>query len=122
MSMTVPSDSPQQQLAQLLSALTQPDTQTIRHAEQAMKPLLKDPRCVPALVEILKGTGPSGQQVSVFFRVCMCILLLMNLCILLLMNVCILWLMMGEKMESSFGCGLESFVLLWNYSHIKIFS
>jgi hypothetical protein len=65
MAMTVPSDSPQQQLAQLLAALTQPDTQTIRHAEQAMKPLLKDPRSVPALVEILKGTGPSGQQVSV---------------------------------------------------------
>jgi len=44
-------------LASLLLALTQPDTETIRQAEVSLKPLLKDPRCVPALVEVLKGRG-----------------------------------------------------------------
>jgi len=43
------------QLAALLAVLTQPDTEAIRQAEQALKPLLKDPRCVPALVDILKA-------------------------------------------------------------------
>ena len=43
------------QLSNLLSVLTQPDTEAIRQAELALKPLLKDPRCVPALVEILKA-------------------------------------------------------------------
>jgi len=35
--------------------LTQPDTEAIRQAEIALKPILKDPRSVPALVEILKA-------------------------------------------------------------------
>ncbi|CAJ1958602.1 unnamed protein product [Cylindrotheca closterium] len=43
------------QLSALLAVLTQPDTEAIRQAEVALKPLLKDPRCVPALVEILKS-------------------------------------------------------------------
>jgi len=43
------------QLASLLAVLSQPDTQAIRQAEIALKPLLKDPRCVPFLVEILKS-------------------------------------------------------------------
>lgn len=43
------------QLANFLAVLTQPDTEAIRQAELALKPLLKDPRCVPALVEILKS-------------------------------------------------------------------
>jgi hypothetical protein len=43
------------QLATLLAVLSQPDTEAIRQAEVALKPLLKDPRCVPALVEILKA-------------------------------------------------------------------
>jgi HEAT repeat protein len=43
------------QLASLLAVLTQPDTEGIRQAEIALKPFLKDPRCVPALVEILKS-------------------------------------------------------------------
>ena len=51
------------QLANLLGVLTQPDTEAIRQAEQALKPLLKDPRCVPALVEILKA---KTTQVSPF--------------------------------------------------------
>ena len=51
------------QLASLLGVLTQPDTEAIRQAEQALKPLLKDPRCVPALVEILKA---KTSQVSPF--------------------------------------------------------
>lgn len=51
--MTLSADAAQ--LANLLAALTQPDTEAIRQAELALKPLLKDPRCVPALVEILKS-------------------------------------------------------------------
>lgn len=42
-------------MASLLTALTQPDTEAIRQAEIALKPILKDPRSVPALVEILKA-------------------------------------------------------------------
>lgn len=42
-------------MATLLVLLTQPDTEAIRQAELALKPILKDPRCVPALVEILKA-------------------------------------------------------------------
>eukprot|EP00535_Pseudo-nitzschia_heimii_P006126 CAMPEP_0197184934 /NCGR_PEP_ID=MMETSP1423-20130617/10893_1 /TAXON_ID=476441 /ORGANISM="Pseudo-nitzschia heimii, Strain UNC1101" /LENGTH=1071 /DNA_ID=CAMNT_0042635885 /DNA_START=109 /DNA_END=3324 /DNA_ORIENTATION=- len=42
-------------MANLLTALTQPDTEAIRQAEIALKPILKDPRSVPALVEILKA-------------------------------------------------------------------
>ena len=42
-------------LATLLAALSQPDTEAIRQAEVALKPLLKDPRCVPAIVEIIKA-------------------------------------------------------------------
>ena len=42
-------------MASLLTALTQPDTDAIRQAEIALKPILKDPRSVPALVEILKA-------------------------------------------------------------------
>jgi hypothetical protein len=51
------------QLGILLSVLTQPDTEAIRQAELALKPLLKDPRSVPALVEILKS---KDTQVSRF--------------------------------------------------------
>jgi len=51
--MTLSADA--SQLSQLLAALTQPDTAAIRQAEVALKPLLKDPRSVPALVEILKA-------------------------------------------------------------------
>lgn len=42
-------------MAAMLTALTQPDTEAIRQAEIALKPVLKDHRCVPALVEILKA-------------------------------------------------------------------
>lgn len=42
-------------MANMLTSLTQPDTDAIRQAEVALKPVLKDPRCVPALVEILKA-------------------------------------------------------------------
>jgi len=59
--MTLSADA--SQLANLLAVLTQPDTQAIRQAEQALKPLLKDPRSVPALVEILKS---KESQVSVY--------------------------------------------------------
>lgn len=52
-----------QQLANLLAVLSQPDTEAIRQAELALKPLLKDPRSVPALVEILKA---KETQVRIF--------------------------------------------------------
>jgi hypothetical protein len=45
------------QLAALLVNLTQPDTQAIRNAEQALKPILKNPNCVPALYEVLSARG-----------------------------------------------------------------
>ncbi len=49
-------------LASLLLALTQPDTEGIRNAEATLKPLLKNPNCIPALFEILFARGA---QVSV---------------------------------------------------------
>lgn len=45
------------QMASLMLALTQPDTATIRQAEIALKPILKDARSIPALLEVLKGRG-----------------------------------------------------------------
>jgi len=54
-------------MAALLAALTQPDTEAIRQAEVALKPILKDPRCVPALVEILKAKDtqpPANRHVA----------------------------------------------------------
>ena len=42
-------------MAGLLTALTQPDTEAIRQAEVALKPILKDARSIPALVEIVKA-------------------------------------------------------------------
>ena len=57
------------QLSNLLAVLTQPDTEAIRQAELALKPLLKDPRCVPALVEILKA---KDSQVSTLCAVTSC--------------------------------------------------
>ena len=59
------------QLATFLAALSQPDTEAIRQAELALKPLLKDPRCVPALVEILKAkeTQVSSQSCQYHFFV-----------------------------------------------------
>jgi len=51
------------QLAVLLVNLTQPDTQIIRNAEAQLKPLLKNPNCIPALYEILSA---SQTQVSEF--------------------------------------------------------
>ena len=44
-------------MASLMLALTQPDTETIRQAEVALKPILKDARSVPALLEVIKGRG-----------------------------------------------------------------
>ena len=42
-----------QQVAALLTALTQPDTNTIRQAEQALKPVLKDPSSMQLLWQII---------------------------------------------------------------------
>lgn len=45
------------QMATYLAALTQPDTNIIRQAELALKPILKNPQCVPAMVEVVKAQG-----------------------------------------------------------------
>ena len=44
-------------LATLLSALSNPNTNAIREAEAELKPILKDPRSVPALMEVLSTGG-----------------------------------------------------------------
>ena len=44
-------------ISQLLTALTQPNTEAIRAAEHALKPLLKDPRCVASLLTVLKSAA-----------------------------------------------------------------
>lgn len=54
-----------QQLAALLAGLTQPDTNTIRNAEKALKPVLKNPACIPALMEILKTQNGDPSTVPV---------------------------------------------------------
>ena len=59
-------------MASLLAALTQPDTEAIRQAEVALKPFLKDPRCVPALVEILKAKETQVRCGCIC--ICICIL------------------------------------------------
>ena len=53
--MTSPEDIAQ--MASLMLALTQPDTETIRQAELALKPILKDARSIPALLEVIKARG-----------------------------------------------------------------
>lgn len=45
-------------MAALLQALSNPNTEAIRAAEAELKPILKDPRSVPALIEILSTGGP----------------------------------------------------------------
>ena len=55
------------QMASLMLALTQPDTETIRQAELALKPILKDARSIPALLEVIKARG---NYVSFLLRRC----------------------------------------------------
>jgi HEAT repeat protein len=50
-------------LATLLVALTQPDTNAIREAEVALKPILKDARSIPALMEVLEARGTQPDAV-----------------------------------------------------------
>lgn len=42
-----------EQLVQCLKALTQPDTNTIRQAEAQLKPVLKNPQCMPILWQVV---------------------------------------------------------------------
>ena len=49
------------QMANYLAALTQPDTNIIRQAEVALKPILKQPQCVPAMVEVIKAQGTQNE-------------------------------------------------------------
>jgi len=51
--MSLPLSSDANQLAVLLTTLTQPNTEAIRHAETLLKPILKDARSVSPLVEVL---------------------------------------------------------------------
>ncbi|KAL7577307.1 hypothetical protein ACA910_002046 [Epithemia clementina (nom. ined.)] len=44
-------------LVSLLTALTQPDTNTIRQAESALKPILKNPACMTPLWQIIADTN-----------------------------------------------------------------
>jgi hypothetical protein len=53
-------------MADFLAALTHPDTNAIRQAEAALKPLLKRPECVPVLIEVIKA-----REVLVRFFVCL---------------------------------------------------
>eukprot|EP00586_Coscinodiscus_wailesii_P001344 CAMPEP_0172477774 /NCGR_PEP_ID=MMETSP1066-20121228/1216_1 /TAXON_ID=671091 /ORGANISM="Coscinodiscus wailesii, Strain CCMP2513" /LENGTH=1060 /DNA_ID=CAMNT_0013236659 /DNA_START=98 /DNA_END=3280 /DNA_ORIENTATION=- len=50
-------------LATLLVALTQPDTNAIREAEIALKPILKDARSIPAIMEVLEARGSQPDAV-----------------------------------------------------------
>ena len=52
------------QLATLLSALTQPNTDAIRSAEAALKPILKNPACIPALVKVVEA---QSNQVNIIY-------------------------------------------------------
>lgn len=58
-------------IADLLAALTHPDTNAIRQAEVALKPLLKRPECVPVLVEVIKGRD-TLVSFDHFFLSCLC--------------------------------------------------
>lgn len=49
------------QMATYLAALSQPDTNIIRQAEVALKPILKQPQCVPAMVEVIKAQGVQAE-------------------------------------------------------------
>lgn len=57
-------------LAALLFALTQPDTVAIRNAEATLKPILKNPNCIPALFEVLSSRG--SQVCKVFGTISFC--------------------------------------------------
>eukprot|EP00536_Pseudo-nitzschia_multiseries_P014497 jgi/Psemu1/262211/estExt_Genewise1Plus.C_7140005 len=48
-------------IAPYLQALTQPNTEAIRQAEAALKQILKDARCVPVLIEIIKANGTQDE-------------------------------------------------------------
>lgn len=49
------------QMATYLSALTQPDTNIIRQAEVALKPILKNQQCVPAMIEVIKAQNAQNE-------------------------------------------------------------
>jgi len=57
-----------QHIAGLLSALTQPDTNTIRSAEQQLKPVLKNPASMACLWQVISGSGGSGGGDDVALR------------------------------------------------------
>lgn len=60
-----PAEYDPQNMGALLNALTQPNTDTIRQAEKAMKPLLKDQRCIPSLMQILHKDPNNAAVVAV---------------------------------------------------------
>mmetsp|Transcript_14089 Transcript_14089/g.28734 ORF Transcript_14089/g.28734 Transcript_14089/m.28734 type:complete len:1075 (+) Transcript_14089:116-3340(+) len=51
------------QMATYLAALTHPDTNAIRQAEIALKPILKNSQCVPAMIEVVKSRETQNDAV-----------------------------------------------------------
>jgi hypothetical protein len=51
-------------MAVFLSGLTQPNTEVIKQAELALKPILKRPGCVPAMIEVINSGVSAGQDES----------------------------------------------------------
>jgi HEAT repeat protein len=49
------------QMATYLAGLTQPDTLVIRQAEAALKPILKNPESVPAMIEVIKSGASQSE-------------------------------------------------------------
>ena len=52
-----------------LTALTHPDTNAIRAAEANLKPMLKDPRCIEALMEVLDQQQQVGFSIEIYCNV-----------------------------------------------------
>jgi len=53
-----------ERIAVLLSQLSVPDTETIKRAEHELKPLLKDPACVPILFQLVQHTDVNIRHTS----------------------------------------------------------
>jgi len=53
-------------MAALLSTLSNPNTEAIRAAEAELKPILKHPGSVPALMEILSSSGTEVCMLKVY--------------------------------------------------------
>lgn len=97
-------DAAAAQLATLLAALTQPDTNAIREAEVALKPLLKDSRSVPPLVEVLKSRGTQVRSKVMTYGGAVSEHMFCG-CGICLCHVCEKWFVL------EFGCGQLALIL-----------